>query len=52
MILMTGLEAQPSPMRLLGLGKTPGQSRLVDQSGLVIIILSQKMADLPVYLPG
>jgi len=52
MILMTGLEVQPSPMRLFGLRETPGQSRLVDQSELVISILSQKMADLLVYLPG
>jgi hypothetical protein len=52
MILMTGLETQPSAMDLVGLRETPGQCHLVDPSELVVNIPSQKMAGLPAYLPG
>jgi hypothetical protein len=49
MILTTGLEAQPNAVHLVGLRETPGQSYSVDP---VVNILSQKMVDLPAYLPG
>lgn len=52
MILMTGLETQPSAMHLVSLQETLGQYHSVDPSELVVNIPSQKMAGLPAYLPG